>query len=93
MAIGFSDPRSGYSGTMLNDVYDGQRYYEQQERRYREEMDRQRMMAMQNTAYNPYTQMQNGQTDLQREQQAVQKAKTEADHRFTSNKKLLLLEN
>lgn len=79
------------ASSYFNDMYDGQRYYEQQERRYREEMERQRMMAMQNTAYNPYTQMQQGQTDLQREQQAVQKAK--ADDSFTSNKKLLLLEN
>lgn len=78
------------SGIFSGDIYDGQRYYSEQERRYREEMDRQRMMAQQN-AYNPYTQSQQGVTDLQREQAAVPKAK--ADDRFTSNKKLLLLEN
>jgi len=79
-----------------SDAYDGQRHYAEQERRYREEMERERNRmynSMQNTAiYNPYTQQsQQGMTDLQREQQAVQKPK--ADDRFTTNKKLLLLEN
>jgi len=80
-----------WNGSSSSDYYDGQRYYAEQERRYREEMDRQRMAAMQQNAYNPYMQSQQGMTDLQREQQAVQKPK--ADDRFTSNKKLLLLEN
>lgn len=30
-----------------NDAYDGMRYYQEQERRYREEIARQQMMAMQ----------------------------------------------
>ena len=73
MSIGFPDYRSGY---------DGADYYHAQERRYREEMDRQRMMAMhqQQMAYIPPQPL-----------AAVQKA--QADDRFTSNKKLLLLEN
>ena len=78
---------STYSGTMItrNDLYDGQRYYSEQERRYREEMERQRMM--QQMAYNPYTQSQQGMTDLQREKQA-EKPKAPA---YLDNKKLLLL--
>lgn len=81
MAIGFSDPRAAMG---YNDAYDGMRYYEQQERRYREERLRQQQMAMQNIAYNPYTQSQQGVTDLEREQKAV-----EPD--YLKNEKLLLL--
>lgn len=75
-----------------NDQYDGHRYYAEQERRYREEMERERQRmynTMQNTSYNPYTQSQQGVTDLQREQQAA-KPKAPA---YLDNKKLLLLEN
>jgi hypothetical protein len=79
MAIGFSDPRY---------AYDGSDYYREQERRYRDEMTLKQMMSMQNPAYNPYMQMQQGVTDLEREQQPVKKPES-----FTSNKNLLLLEN
>ena len=77
------------SGIFSGDVYDGQRYYSEQERRYREEMERQRMMAQQN-AYNPYFQSTHVMTDIERQQQAVN---PKTDDRFTTNKKLLLLEN
>lgn len=85
MAINSANFWSGQT----TDIYDGQRYYSEQERRYREEMERQRNAAMQNTAYNPYFQSQQGVTDLDREQQAI-KPKQPV---YTMNKKLLLLEN
>ena len=86
MAISISNT-SNTGWVTSSDVYDGQRYYSEQERRYREDMERQRYAAMQNSAYNPYTQSQQGVTDLQREQQA-QKPKAPA---YLDNKKLLLL--
>lgn len=79
---------SFWAGSAASDQYDGNRYYAEQERRYREEMDRQRYAAMQNMAYNPYAQMQQGQTDLEREQKPTKKPES-----FTTNKNLLLLES
>lgn len=90
MAIGFSDPRSGYSGTMFNDTYDGQRYYAEQERRYREEMSRQRMMAQQ-SVYDINTDTYRGMSAQQMQEASKPiKASTPA---YLDNNKLLLLEN
>jgi len=77
------------------DTYDGQRHYAEQERRYREEMERERNRmynSMQNTAvYNPYTQQsQQGMTDLAREQDPKPKKAAQPEY---LNNKLLLLEN
>ena len=63
-----------------NDLYDGQRYYAEQERRYREEMERQRMM--QQMAYNPYTNA---------AQAAPAPPPPKEQPVYTMNKKLLLL--
>jgi hypothetical protein len=85
MAIGFTDPRSGY-----NDAYDGMRYYEQQERRYREEMDRQRMMAMQET-YCINTDTYRGMTAQQMAEAKPAKKVVKAEPDYLTNQKLLLL--
>jgi hypothetical protein len=90
MAIGFSDPRSGYSGLMHSDIYDGQRYYSEQERRYREEMERQRNAAMQNV-YDHNTQMYRGMSAQQHQEEP--KSVKAAQPVYEMNKKLLLLEN
>ena len=87
MAINSS---SFWNGSSSSDHYDGQRYYAEQERRYREEMARQRNAAMQNTAYNPYMQTQQGMTDLAREQDPKPKKAAQPEY---LNNKLLLLEN
>lgn len=72
-----------------NDLYDGQRYYAEQERRYREEMERQRNAAMQNV-YDHNTQMYRGMSAQQQEAQPVKKVgKVEPD--YLTNQKLLLL--
>lgn len=72
-----------------NDTYDGMRYYEEQERRYRQEMERQRNAAMQNV-YDHNTQMYRGMAAQQQEAQPVKKVgKVEPD--YLSNQKLLLL--
>lgn len=74
----------------FNDTYDGMRYYEQQERRYREERERQQMMAMQQTQYNPYTDTYRGVSAQQvAEQPAKKVGKAEPD--YITNKNLLLL--
>lgn len=75
----------------FNDTYDSMRYYEEQERRYRQEMDRQRNAAMQNV-YDYNTQMYRGMS-AQQHQEEPKSVKPKTDDRFTSNKKLLLLEN
>ena len=70
-----------------NDLYDGQRYYAEQERRYREEMERQRNAAMQ--GYNPYTDTYGGMTAQQ--MQEAPKPKKAAQPDYLTNQKLLLL--
>ena len=70
------------SGIFGGDIYDGQRYYSEQERRYREEMERQRMM--QQMAYNPYTNA---------AQANPVPPPPQEQPKYTTNKKLLLLEN
>ena len=72
-----------------HDHYDGQRYYAEQERRYREEMERQRNAAMQN-AYCINTDTYRGMAAQQQEEHKPVKAKTPA---YLDNNKLLLLEN
>ena len=74
-----------------NDPYVGQRYYEEQERRYREMAERQRYEAMrQQHAYDPYRQMQGQVTDQQI--QEGQKPKAAPTPEYLKNDKLLLLE-
>lgn len=73
-----------------SDSYDGMRYYEQQERRYREEMERQRMMAMQQTQYNPYTDTYGGITAQQMAEQPAKKV-SKVEPSYITNKNLLLL--
>jgi hypothetical protein len=46
--IGSTNGPWSVSNSTVNDIYGGQRFYEEQERRYREEMERQRHAAMQN---------------------------------------------
>lgn len=72
-----------------NDTYDGQRYYEQQERRYREEMERQRNAAMQNV-YDHNTQMYRGMSAQQHQEERPAKNPVPA---YLTDKKLLLLGN
>lgn len=72
------------------DSYDGQRYYEEQERRYRQEHERQQMMAMQNTMYNPYTDTYRGVSAQQMAEQPANKV-GKAEPAFLTNQKLLLL--
>ena len=74
----------------FNDTYDGMRYYEQQDRRYREEMERQRNAAMQQ-AYCINTDTYRGMAAQQMQEEPKKVSKPE--NGFTSNKKLLLLGN
>lgn len=73
-----------------SDLYDGQRYYAEQERRYREERERQRMMAMQGQ-YCINTDTYGGVTaqQMMEAQPAKKVGKVEPD--YLSNQKLLLL--
>jgi len=73
----------------LSDAYDGQRYYAEQERRYRESVDRQRMM--QQAQYNPYTDTYGGVSAQQ--MQEVQRPVKANQPAYLDNNKLLLLEN
>ena len=74
----------------IDSRYGGTDFFRDQEQQYRHYQELQRaQLGMQQTMYNPYTQMQQGIPDYEREQQAV-KPKTPA---FLDNKKLLLLEN
>lgn len=75
------------------DSYGGQRYYEEQERRYREEMLRQQHRAMQAQQYDPYRQIHpGGITDQQIQEGKAPKPTPQSEPDFMSNKKLLLLE-
>lgn len=75
-----------------SDPYAGQRYYEEQDRRYREMAERQRYEAMrQQQAYDPYRQMQGQVTDQQI--QEGKKPKAAPTPEYLKNDKLLLLEN
>lgn len=74
------------------DSYGGQRYYEEQERRYREEMLRQQYKAMQAQNYNPYTDTYGGVTAQQIAEGKAPKPEPQSEPDFMSNKKLLLLE-
>jgi hypothetical protein len=77
------------SGMFSGDIYDGQRYYSEQERRYREERERRRHADMQNAVYNPNTDTYRGMSAQQQEEHKPVKAKTPV---YLDNK-LLLLEN
>jgi hypothetical protein len=83
---------SPYSGTMNTwaDPYDGNRYYAEQERRYREEIARQQMMAMQQTQYNPYTDTYRGVSAQQMAEQPAKKV-SKVEPSYLTNQKLLLL--
>lgn len=74
----------------FNDTYDGMRYYQEQERRYREERERQQMMAMQQAHYNPYTDTYGGITAQQMAEQPAKKV-SKAEPDYITNKNLLLL--
>jgi hypothetical protein len=93
MAVWTSNNTSG-----LYDPYGGQRYYEEQERRYREAIDRQRYEAMrQQQAYDPYRQMQGQVTDQQIQEGKAEKPTTKKAEGFPppeylNNKNLLLLD-
>ncbi len=79
----------------MNDPYAGQRYYEEQERRYRETIERQRYAAMQQQAqYNPYTDTYGGATAQQIEEGKAEKPKANkaSTPEYLKNDKLLLLE-
>ena len=75
MAIGISTT-SNTNWITSTDIYDGQRYYAEQERRYREEMERQRYAAMQQMAYDPNRQAYGGVTDQQRQEAKPAKGRT-----------------
>jgi hypothetical protein len=74
------------------DVYDGQRYYAEQERSYREQMEleRDRMYRTMNS-YNPNTDTYGGVSAQQ--MQEAPKPKRAAQPAYLDNNKLLLLEN
>ena len=74
----------------MHDPYAGQRYYEEQERRYRETIERQRYAAMQQAQYNPYNDTYGGVTAQQI--QEGQKPKPMPTPEYLKNDKLLLLE-
>lgn len=76
--------------TGYNDAYDGQRYYAEQERRYREEMERQRYAAMQN-AYCINTDTYGGMTAQQMQETKPAKKVGKVEPDYLSNQKLLLL--
>ena len=88
MAIGISTT-SNTNWITSTDIYDGQRYYAEQERRYREEMERQRHAAMQQMAYDHNRQVYGGVTDKQR--QEAQTAVKASQPEYLTNQKLLLL--
>ena len=89
MAISTS-PGNFWSASSSADIYDGQRYYAEQEQRYRQEMERQRYAAAQN-AYDHNTQMYRGMAAQQMQEASKPvKAQTPA---YLDNNKLLLLEN
>jgi hypothetical protein len=73
-----------------SDLYDGQRYYAEQERRYREEMERERQ-RMYNSAYNINTDTYGGMSAQQMEE--APKSKKAAQPEYLNNNKLLLLES
>ena len=87
MAIGNSSFWTGHAA----DSYDGQRYYAEQERRYRQELERQQMMALQNTMYNPNTDMYRGVSAQQMEEAKPTKKVCKAEPEYVTNKNLLLL--
>lgn len=74
------------------DSYGGQRYYEEQERRYREEMLRRQYMGMQQQMYNPSTDTYGGVTAEQIQQSKKPAPMPTLEPDYISNKKLLLLE-
>ena len=76
-----------------SDIYDGMRYYEAQEQRYRAEMERQRQRqnAMQQMAYNPYTDTYGGVTAQQIQEGPTQKPVEAKQPEYLNNKNLLLL--
>jgi hypothetical protein len=77
------------SNTAINDIYDGQRYYSEQEHRYRQQMERERQ-RMYNSAYNINTDTYSGTSAQQMEE--APKPKKAAQPEYLNNK-LLLLEN
>lgn len=89
MAVLTSSNTSG-----VYDAYATQRYYEEQERRYRETIDRQRYAAMQQAQYNPYTDTYGGVTAQQIQEGKAEKptAIKAATPEYLKNDKLLLLE-
>lgn len=72
----------------ISTYYDAQRYYAEQERRYREEMERQRMMAMQ-SVYDINTDTFRG-VSAKQMQEGV-KPKPAPTPEYLNNKNLLLL--
>ena len=75
------------------DSYGGQRYYEEQERRYMEELRRQQHMAMQAQQYDPYRQIHpGGITDQQIQEGKKPAPMPTLEPDYISNKKLLLLD-
>lgn len=73
-----------------NDAYDGMRYYAEQERRYREEIARQQMMAMQSTyCINTDTYRGVSAQQMAEAKPASKVGKVEPD--YITNKNLLLL--
>lgn len=79
-----------WSAASHSDIYDGQRYYAEQERRYREQMDRHRNDALQRQmGYNPYTDTYGGMS-AQQMQETKQPVKAQTPD-YTDNKNLLLL--
>lgn len=87
MAIG---PGSFWTGH-ANDIYDGQRYYAEQERRYREEQERQRSyMLQQQMGYNANTDTYGGVSAQQMQEAKPAKNTVPA---YLTEKKLLLLGN
>lgn len=76
----------------FNDVYDGQRYYAEQQRRHMEELRRQQYMAMQQQNYDPYRQMHPGGVTEQQIQEGKKPAPIpKSEPAFLNNTKLLLL--
>ena len=73
-----------------NDTYDGMRYYQEQERRYREERERQHMMAMQGQ-YCINTDTYGGVTAQQMQEAKPVKKVGKVEPDYLSNQKLLLL--
>lgn len=78
------------TNSYFNDTYDAQRYYEEQERRYREEIARQQMMAMQST-YCINTDTYRGVSAQQMAEAKPANKVGKAEPAFLTNQKLLLL--